>query len=188
MARRERCNGCKLYLMVPPEAQSIRCAVCHTITDTNNTAVARWGHVHVSLIGPRPTRFTCFFISLVTCYVVAVRYVFFFFFLTVSLFLLWKAFMDQGRRHFPTYMVLISDLRNYGLHYRLFRCMGGKEHCFADWITMANLMDLKEASMMSSVWGIFLLRNWGFLLTPFSCLQVLYIYIFSPCNHFKLQV
>ncbi|MBA0586551.1 metacaspase-3 [Gossypium raimondii] len=55
MARRERCNGCKLYLMVPPEAQSIRCAVCHTITNTNNAAIARWGHVHDSLIGPRRT-------------------------------------------------------------------------------------------------------------------------------------
>ncbi|KAF8377317.1 hypothetical protein HHK36_030692 [Tetracentron sinense] len=31
-ARRERCNGCGIELLVPPEAQTFRCAVCQTIT------------------------------------------------------------------------------------------------------------------------------------------------------------
>ncbi|EOX98759.1 Metacaspase 3, putative isoform 2 [Theobroma cacao] len=58
MARRERCSGCGLYLLVPPEAQTIRCAVCQAITNTNTQVTSNirpnghWGHVHDSFIGP----------------------------------------------------------------------------------------------------------------------------------------
>ncbi|OMO87023.1 Zinc finger, LSD1-type [Corchorus capsularis] len=60
MARRERCSGCGLYLLVPPEAQTIRCAVCQAITVTNTiTPVtgnqrhnAHWVQLHDSVLGP----------------------------------------------------------------------------------------------------------------------------------------
>ncbi|XWS54517.1 hypothetical protein CRYUN_Cryun10bG0096200 [Craigia yunnanensis] len=63
MARRERCSGCGLYLLVPPEAQTIRCAVCQAITSTITPVASiarpngRWNHVHDSLIGPGRTSY-----------------------------------------------------------------------------------------------------------------------------------
>ncbi|XP_022762414.1 metacaspase-3-like isoform X1 [Durio zibethinus] len=61
MTRRERCSGCGLYLLVPPEARTIRCAVCQAITNTitpvksNVRANVHWGHLRDSLLGPDQT-------------------------------------------------------------------------------------------------------------------------------------
>lgn len=37
MARRERCSGCGVQLQVPPEAQTIQCAMCNSITRVRTT-------------------------------------------------------------------------------------------------------------------------------------------------------
>ncbi|KAK8527795.1 hypothetical protein V6N13_085602 [Hibiscus sabdariffa] len=46
MARRERCSGCGVYMLVSPEARTVRCSMCHAVTNlvTTNVRPGRTGY------------------------------------------------------------------------------------------------------------------------------------------------
>ncbi|GMJ05570.1 metacaspase 1a, metacaspase 3 [Hibiscus trionum] len=46
MARRERCGGCGVYMLVSPEARAVRCSMCHAVTNlgTINVRPGRTGY------------------------------------------------------------------------------------------------------------------------------------------------